>query len=297
MRVPQGLHWWRDEEPGGGPWLDRLPRLVEECAERWSLTLEPPFEPASVSLVVPGTMRDGTGVVLKVNYPEPESEQEADALRQWGGHGAVRLVADDPERRALLIERCEPGDQLWSVADEDEANLAAAEVFRRIWRQPPPGHPYRALADLAAGWADEIPRRWRELGRPFERALLERATAFLDTAPQAGAGDVLLHQDMHGGNVLRSGGGWLAIDPKPLVGDRAFDLASILRDRRPELMRDPGAARRIRHRFDLLTAELELDRELVQGWAVVHALAWSMDDPNAGADEAMVACARWLAEI
>ena len=130
-------------------------------------------EPASVSLVVPGTMRDGTRVVLKLNYPEPESAQEADALRQWDGHGAVRLVADDPERRALLIERCEPGDQLWSVADEDEANLAAAEVFRRIWRQPPPGHPYRALADLAAGWAEEIPRRWRELGRPFERALLD----------------------------------------------------------------------------------------------------------------------------
>ena len=104
---------------------------------------------------------------------------------------------------------------------------------------------------------------------------------------------VLLHQDFHGANVLRSGDGWRAIDPKPLVGDPAFDAASLLRDRRDSLRDDPRAERRVRRRLDLLSEALELDRERMRLWGIAHALAWGVSDDSWHEDH--IACARLLA--
>jgi len=286
VKVPSALEWWLGE-PGGAAWLERLPRLVAECVELWSLRLGEPFE-AHISFVAPADLPDGRRAVLKVNFPEPEGEREPDALLHWDGEGAVRLLAHDPGRRALLVERCEPGTQLWHVADEEEANRAAAAVLRRLWRPPPERHGFRLLAVQAAGWAEELPARWERLGRPFERALLEETAAFLREAGPSQGEPVVLHQDLHGGNVLRAAREpWLAIDPKPLVGEREFDTASLLRDRRPELVNDPGAAARVRGRLDQLAADLDLDRERMRGWGVAHALAWN-------GDEGMIASARLL---
>ncbi len=205
----------------------------------------------------------------------------------------MRLLASDPEARALLVERCAPGTTLWEVADEDEANRIAAGVLRRLWRPAPSEHPFRLLADEAERWADELPARWERAGRPCERELLEEAVAFLRAAGQEQGEPVVVHQDFHGGNVLRAQREpWLAIDPKPLVGEREFDTASLLRDRRGELARDPNPERRLRRRLDLLAAELGLDRERMRGWGIAHALAWGLDD--GGHDEAILACAGWL---
>jgi streptomycin 6-kinase len=295
--VPAGLAWW-GRRPDGAAWLARLPDVVAACCAAWDLTPGAPFEPATVSYVARVVRADGGAAVLKVNFPEPESEHEADALAHWAGAGAVRLLEHDPERRALLVERCEPGDRLWGVADEAEADRHAAAVLRALWAAPPPGadHPYRTLAGEARRWARDLPRRWERHGRPFERALVDRAVAWTADllATPDGHGDVVVHQDLHGGNVLRAARGpWLAIDPKPLVGERAFDLASLVRDRRADLRADPAPRRRIRARLDRLTAETGLDRERIRRWAVVHALAWGLDDDEWFPD--LVACAEWLA--
>jgi streptomycin 6-kinase len=292
VTLPAGLGWWR-ERPGGADWLDRLPGIVEACAARWSLEVGPPFEPAHVSWVGPARLADGTDAVLKVNFPEAESEHEADALVHWDGRGSVHLLASEPADRALLVERCAPGTTLWEVVDEDEANRIAAGVLRRLWRPVTAGHPFRPLADEAARWADELPGRWERAGRPCERGLVEQAVEFLRAAEPEQGEQVVVHQDLHGGNVLRAEREpWLAIDPKPLAGERESDVASLLRDRRDELARDPGPARRVRHRLDLLAAELALDRERMRGWGIAHALAWGLDDD--GSDGTILACAAWL---
>ena len=161
------------------------------------------------------------------------------------------------------------------------------------------GHPFRTLAGEARRWADELPARWERHARPFDRALLDRAVGWIGELLASGAeggAEVLLHQDLHGGNALRAArgrGDWLAIDPKPLAGERAFDVASLLRDRRPELAADPHPAPRIRRRVDRLSEALDLDRERMRRWAVVHALAWGLGDDEWFAD--IVACAEWLA--
>jgi streptomycin 6-kinase len=294
LSVPEGLGWWRGR-PGGADWLDRLPEIIGSCVARWSLEVGSPFEPATISYVAPARLPDGADAVLKVNFPEPESEHEPEALRLWDGRGAVQVLAADPGERALLLERCVPGTTLWEVVDEDEADRIAAGLLRRLWRPAPARHPFRLLADEAARWADELPRRWERAGRPCERSLLDEAVAFLRAAGPDQGEQVVVHQDFHGGNVLRAEREpWLAIDPKPLVGEREFDTASFLRDRRDELARDPGSVRRVRRRLDLLAAELDLDRERMRGWGIAHALAWGLDDD--GTDEAGLACAQWLSD-
>lgn len=211
--------------------------------------------------------------MLKINLREPETEHEAEALSRWQGRGAVRLLARDGERRALLIERCRPGRQLWDLPDED-ATAIAAGVFEQLW--VPAERPFRRLEDEAARWGDELP------ARSLDSGVVDRAVSFLREAGPTQRESVLLHQDLHGGNVLESARGWLAIDAKPLVGEREFDVASLIRDRRPT------TKKQMERRLDYLVERLDLDRERTLGWAIAHALAW-------GGNAEVAECARRLA--
>ena len=170
----------------------------------------------------------------------------------------------------------------------------AAGVLVRLWQPPPLGHPYRLLATEAARWARELPAQWERLGRPFKRVLVDEAVTAARELSSSQQALVVVHQDFHGGNVLSAQREpWLAIDPKPLVGEPAFDAASLLRDRRDDLVRVSGPEQRIRARLDQLTAELGLDRDRLRGWGIVHALAWGVSERKLEPD--MVACAEWLA--
>ena len=293
MRLPDGLGWWRDV-PGGAAWLDALPGLARSCAADWDLTLGEPFPSAYASLAVPAVTGAGARVVLKLNFAEPETEHEADALAAWDGDGAARLLARDAGRAALLVERLDPGVALWTVADEAEANGIAASLLRRLWRPPAAAHPFRRLVDDATGWLAVVVPRYERLGRPFEGSLLDRAVRGVEELSAAPPEEVILHQDLHGGNILSAGREpWLVIDPKPLVGERAFDLASLLRDRRSELAADPSPVRRLRRRLDQLAADTEVDRERARTWGIVHALAWGVGAD--GVDARMLLAARGLA--
>ena len=290
--IPAGLNWWR-AAPGGANWLDALPQIVRDTAEEWSLRLEAQFEPARTAYVTRVWLCDGMPAVLKVNKPEPESDQEGDALSHWDGQGAVRLLAQDKARHALLLERCVPGKPLRELP-ESAALTVASGVLRRLRRPAPAEHEFRLLVDVARGWAREIESRWTEFGHPYERALLDFALDRIRGLVEVTDEWVVLHQDLHVENILSAEREpWLAIDPKPLVGDPAFDAASLLRDRRHELARQPDPGRLLRWRLDALTDLLELDRERLRGWGVVHALAWASG--KCEEDRLLVECARLLA--
>ena len=222
-------------------------------------------------------------VVLKVQLPGRESEHEAEALRVWDGDGAVRLLDHDRERNALLLERARPGTPL-SELELDPALDAFVALVPRLWK--PAGAPFRPLAEEAAWWIDDVPERWERAGRPFERELLDAAIDALRELSATQGELVLVHQDLHAGNILRAEREpWLAIDPKPLSGEREFGLSAIVRG--TEL----GHSRRaVLRRLDRLSSELGLDRERVRGWALGQTIAWGI-----GHDD-RVESARWLVE-
>jgi streptomycin 6-kinase len=256
VTIPERLRReWRRE----ADWLDELPQLVARCAERWGLRLELPVDTPH-SLVVPAG-----DVVLKVNAPSHyEADHEADALAHWDGRGAVRLIARDDERRAFLIERCVPGRKL---GDHDPEVMAA--LLARLWAAPAAPNPYRSLADEAAAWAESVPRRYEEGGRPFARSLLSLAVDVFRSVDASAA--AFVNQDLHGGNVLSATREpWLVIDAKPLVGEREANAVGPLRN---AARHGAGAVRRW---LDVLE-ELGLDRERMRGWGVAHTLAWGWD--------------------
>jgi streptomycin 6-kinase len=237
------------------------------------------------SLALPATQPDGSEVVLKICFPHRESEHEADALAKWNGIGAIRLLDRDVERGALLLERCRPGTPLADL-DQDDALDIAVELLPRLWVPAP--EPFGPLAEEAAVWAADVPEQWKRTGKPFDRRLLDAALAALKELVAAQGDQVLVNQDLHAGNILRAERvPWLVIDPKPLLGEREFGVVALVRG--DEL---GGTERDVLHRLDRLSRELELDRERVRLWTLVHTLAWAFDYGRASV--AKVEIARWL---
>jgi streptomycin 6-kinase len=236
--------------------------------------------------VAPAVTAEGEDVVLKVQKPHRESEHEAAALELWDGEGAIRLLDHDPEEHALLLERCIPGTPL-AAAGAEVALGVFVDLLPRLWK--PAGPPFRPLADEAAWWAEYLPREWEQAGRQFERPLLDAALEALHELPPTQGELVLLHQDLHGENVLAAQREpWLAIDPKPLAGEREFGVAPILRSF------ELGHSRRdVLARFDRLTSELGLDRERARGWTIGQTIAWSVGSEY---HQTHVETARWLLE-
>jgi streptomycin 6-kinase len=265
---------WMQEVPRARGWLARLPDLIDECAEQWSLRVGEPFAYASSALVLRVMREDGSPAALKIAWPHREATHEAAALRAWAGDGAVRLLQHDAERWALLMERAEPGTPLKELP-EDRALDAMVELLPRLWK--PAGAPFTTLEDEATWWAEYLPRVWRVAVDAFERRLLDAALEALDTLPATQGPQVLIHQDLHADNVLRSTRQpWLAI-------------AAIVRG--DELGRGPE---RVRHRLDRLTADLGLDRERARLWAFVQTLAWGVDEDENEVLHEHVEVARWL---
>ena len=216
--------------------MDELLEVARECAEAWGLELEEPF-PSLHSLVVPAG-----DAVLKLNVTwHFEAEHEADALAAWGGKGAVRLLARDDERRALLVERCRPGTHLGHHAIDE-----VLELLPRL--SVDADGPFRLLADEADRWLEELP------GRGYPAELVDYALDVLRSVDRAARH--LVNQDLHGENLLAAEREpWLVIDPKPLLGERELDAVGPLRN-----ASDPA-------RWLDALAGLGLDRERMRGWA------------------------------
>jgi streptomycin 6-kinase len=267
FEIPAALRWIRGSEEGR-EWLRLLPERVTACSQRWRLETLPPFQESFVSIVFPATREDGSGVVLKIQYPHRESDHEDEALRRWNGDGAVRLIDYDGEHHALLLERCVPGVRL-STAGGDEALRVFAELLPRLWIAA--DEPFTRLADEAATWIADLPAQWERAGKPFELPLLDLALESLDGLRLTQGPQVLLHQDLHADNVLRAEREpWLVIDPKPLVGEREFSLAPIVRS--AEL----GHSRaQVVRRLDTLSTQLGIDRERARLWTLGQTIAWA----------------------
>jgi streptomycin 6-kinase len=283
--VPEGLRWL-EGRPDGAAWLDGLPALVAAAVERWGLVLGDPYDGGMVSWVAPATTAAGEAVALKLPWPHHEADGEAAALRVWAGDGAVRLLDEDPATGALLLEQARPGTHL-----SRRPELGTEVIVGLIARLSVPVAdltPFHPLADEAAAWADGLVDQWERAGRPFERSLVDTAVGLLaDLAPTQGP-PVLLHQDLHADNVVAAEREpWLALDPKPLVGEAEFAAAPLCRDY--DLGHTPEAARR---RLDVAVDRLGLDRERARGWAVAQTLAWAWHEGEVLPRH--VQTARWL---
>ena len=248
MIVPEQLIATCNQAPERRAWLEQLPRTIRELQERWALSLDAPFEGSEVSCawVARALRRDGSRAVLKLGMPHMEAAHEIHALRFWDGDPTVRVLEADVELNAMLLERCEPGTVLRELPEEEQDEVIAG-LLRRLWRRPPEPHPFRPLSSMIVHWAPAINdteglRILEELSRPS-------------------GDDVLLATDLHAGNVLRAQREpWLVIDPKPFIGDRAYDATQHLLNCKARMAANPDVT--IRRFAD----RLEVDAERVRLW-------------------------------
>jgi streptomycin 6-kinase len=266
---------WGEE---GRAWLAGLPGLLDGVLGSWHLRPDGGPFPLSYHWVMPVTRPDGSAAVLKVGLPDDgHLAAEAAALRAYGGHGAVRLLADDPARGALLLERADPGTPARAlVPHEDGAALAALlSVRRALHAAPPPAD--GVLPDLArlGGSFDRYLRAFPG-GGPLPRRLVVTATRLFDELCSSAPAPVVLHGDLHHDNVLRSArsarGPWLAIDPHGWVGDPGYDLGAILYNPDPDV-RDPALLALVPDRLErIVETATDVPRERVVAWCFVMAV-------------------------
>jgi streptomycin 6-kinase len=260
-------------------WLERLPARVAQLAARWSLRLGRPFTDGSAAWVAPAIRSDGTPAILKIGLPHMEAEHEIAALRLLDGNPTVQVLEADEAMDAMLLERCDPGTPLDQVF-QPEQDVIIAGLLKRFWRIPEEPHPFRDLSVMIHHWIAEtrdMESHWHDV------PLVAKGIETFEHLSETSISSTLLATDLHAGNVLRaSREPWLVIDPKPFVGDRAYDATQHLMNCRERMRADPfGTMRRV---ADLL----EVDYHRVRLWMFARYAA----EPRTDWDDDLSAMAR-----
>jgi streptomycin 6-kinase len=247
----------------GEAWLRRLPGLLTELLDEWSLSVDGDVRCGVAAVAVP--VRSPAGpAVLKVTWPHHEALSEHLGLRQWNGRGAVRLLRADPRRFALLLERLDATTDLRSAPVEEACGVIGdllAQLRSPALPQVPTLSAYAARQLAKPPPPDVLPRRFVEQAR--------RLAADLTTEPDVDAS--LLHTDLHYENVLRgTRQPWLAIDPKPTAGDRAFEVAPALWNRTDELGSGSSVRRNLRRRLEIVCEHAGIDEDRAKAWTIVR---------------------------
>lgn len=266
----------------GIAWTAALPTLIDNSLRQWELSIDlaegdMPWS-GHTGIVVPVRTADGAPAALKIAFPFDEVKLEPIALKLWDGRGAVRLQNYDLENCAMVLDRLD-GDSSLHAVPMDQAVEVWAQVLRKLsvpaqstaeWREFP------EIADTAERYSDELPQVWEELGRPFERWLLEAALEVCQTRGTVGrrtGRDVLVHTDLHYLNILRTldGAAYLAIDPQTQVGEAEFAVAPCLWNRLGDLPAGTSASEKgLRQRNAELCASAGLDSDVSAQWAVLR---------------------------
>lgn len=250
----------------GDTWLSGLPRLIEEHLARWDLTPDGEPRHGENALVLP--VRQGAEpAALKLGWPHVEADHEHLALRLWGGEGAVRLVAANPAADVLLLERLNPDRPLASVSVLESCE-AIGELFGRLDR---PGSPqFDRVADRRQRWSQQL----AAAGAGVPRRLVEQAAATFDDLLISAPEGRLVHEDLHDANVLAPldprRGEWLAIDPKPIVGEWEYAVAPVVWNRADVAARAHNLRTHVRMRADIVADVAGLDLERTYAWTFVR---------------------------
>jgi streptomycin 6-kinase len=248
----------------------------ENYLRLWSLAPDGDVIVTHTSRLLP-VRRGGVPLMLKLSHTS-EERYGGQLMLWWDGEGAVRILEHDDD--ALLMERATGPRSVSDMArsgEDDAASLIICEVARRL-HAPRSGSAPAAIS-LDLWFRDLFPAADRHGG--ILVAAAETARALLGEPRDIR----VLHGDLHHGNVLDGGArGFLAIDPKRLLGERSFDFANIFCNPDAAVATRPG---RLTRQAGIVAEAAGLDRERLMRWILAYAglsAAWHLDD---GTDPAL----------
>ncbi|MFF3486452.1 aminoglycoside phosphotransferase family protein [Streptomyces sp. NPDC002701] len=255
--------------PSGDDWLEKLPQAAEQAVVLRESTAERVQVPGGrSSLVVLVRLPDGTPAVLKLAPRRARPESERAALAHWDGRGAVRLLEPAGTEGVLLLERLQPDVSVRSLP-EARSMLEAAGALRRLWVEPPADHVFETVAERTGRQAEAMRAGADTEAVPLVDAALAVRAELLASPPRAR----LLHGTFRQSKVLAGDRSpWLAVGPDPVVGECAFDLARLVRDRVEDLIASPSGGSTTRRRVKRLAESLDVDQERLRGWTLFRAV-------------------------
>jgi streptomycin 6-kinase len=237
--------------------------MFSDYLERWQLTPDgdPIITPTSRLLPV---RRGGHPAMLKVAV-HPEERRGNRLMTRWNGNGAARVLVHDGD--AILMERALPELSLAELVrhgrDDEACRIMCAAAVCLHAGESPPQDLVKDLVPLTRWFAALMEAA--ELRGGILRLCAATASELLATPRDV----TVLHGDIHHGNVLDFGSrGWLVIDPKGLVGERAFDYANLFCNPDIETATSPG---RLARRVEIVATAAVLDRNRLLRWL----LAWA----------------------
>lgn len=261
-------------------WLAGVPALAERLASRWDFALGELFDSGASSVVLRCRWSDGTPAVLKLSPDGPLLAKQLEMLRVFAPSGRVPAVlAADADAGAMVLEEIQPGT---------EAEHLPSSTLPAQWGEllaalhsvaPPEGWPWSLRGRFEESF-DRIGRRITEpaisarVGPATWRRAIERCERLLDTQADV----VLLHGDLHLGNVLDGGPrGLIAIDPKACVGDPCFDAVDYVVG---------GAGREgVEARCQVVATACGLDGDRLYAWSRVIAPMFAISHLTYGGPE------------
>jgi len=264
----------------GADWLRILPQLLVELSSRWQIRIEDPFPDMAYNFVAPALRKDGTAVVVKVGVPNTEIKNEIAALQAYDGRGTVTLIEALPDEGAFLLERLTPGEHVLHLNDEVATSIAA-DVIRRIWKSGTPQGDFPSVSDWAKGF-QRLRKRFDGGTGPFPKKLVDTAQSLFRDLLSSMGETILLHGDLHHWNILSADRApWLAIDPKGVLGEPAYEVGAWLRNPFPQILTFDQPRKVIARRLDQFADQLTLARDRMLAWGIAQAALaawWSFED-------------------
>ena len=216
-----------------------------------------------------------SSAVLKIMKPESDEQHSPAILRYFDGNGAVRLF--QYQDNALLLEHLEPEPELKNMVacgKDDQATKIIAGAIKELHTSRSTPFPnniknlhqhFRALFEMAEAKPNSI----------YSRAAKMAAELLSEEREVA-----LLHGDIHHDNILHSDRGWLAIDPKGIIGERTYEVANTLCNPH-NFSNIVHSTERVQRQASILASELGMDRDRILAFAYVHScisMCWSIED-------------------
>ncbi len=226
----------------GRIWLESLPSVVLDIAQKYEISKLVPVDNLSYNYVLKG-IQDNCQIVLKLGLDNAALKQEHAALKAFSKFGAARVLAE--EDGMLLLEQALPGTSLKSYfpQNDDEATHIACDVMKLLHQAPIPEssnfpHVNKYFETLNKDY--EIPTKY-----------LSKARIMFNHLIQTSGKPFLLHGDLHHDNILKNRDSWIVIDPKGIIGEPAYEIATFIYNPIPELLNTNRASDLIKNRITI----------------------------------------------
>jgi len=261
--------------------LDRLPALLASCTERWGLSVESIPSDLSYNVVAFVVTADGREAVLKLGVPDSELRAEIAGLRAFQSRPVVDLLEADGEAGALLLGRVEPGLPLSDLEDDDEATVIAAHLIRDLAIPEPADASFPTIGEWALAF-DRLRAAFGGKTGQLPGRMVDKAERLLRDLELSSTAPMLLHGDLHHDNILSYGeGGWLAIDPKGVIGDPTYEAARLQHNPIPDFLAIDRPLTVALRRVEILSSVLHADRARLLAWTFFDAVltaCWSIEE-------------------